>query len=191
MKIKKYTLSRWPSILAFMISVSLLASCSYRQGHTRCIVTPLKGDIALQSTAKTYFAMPEDYAVAQDRAEKSGEETGQALQKGLAKRSGENIFALAPQSHEQSLDAARTAGCIYLVSPEILEWIDNPAFFERSDRGEVMLRVYDVASGELLRMDNVSCSGSATLIYHIGTHSPADCLVPAFAKWEGEVFTEN
>ena len=85
--------------------------------------------------------------------------------------------------------AARTAGCAYVVVPEILAWEDPPAFLERSDRGEVTLRVYDAASGELLRMDNISCSGSATQVYHIGTYSPADCLEPAFAEWGRKAFT--
>ncbi len=174
-----------------ILAISILASCSFNSGYTQYRVTPLKGNTPFQTRGKIYFTMPKDYGTNQGRVENSGEETRQALQKGLAKRSEENMFASAPQSHEQSLEAARAAGCRYVVSSEILEWVDTPAFFGGLDRGEVMLQVYSSASGELLRMDNVSCSGSATLVYHIGTHSPADCLVPAFTRWEKELFTEK
>lgn len=180
-----------PKLLAFALAASLLAGCSYRGGHTNYTVTPLKGNTALQAAAKAYFSMPEDYVNGQERTERSGAETRQALQKGLAKQSGERIFAPTPQPRDQALAAARAAGCAYLVSPEILAWEDPPAILDRSDRGEVMLRVYDVASGELLRMDNVSCSGSATRINQIGAYSPGDCLEPAFTQWGLRVFTKN
>ena len=175
--------------LALILAASVLAGCSYRSGYTHYTVTPLKGNAALQAAGKTYFAMPEDYANGQDRAKQSGAETQQALQKGLAKQGGGKIFAPAPQSFEQALAAARAAGGTYLVSPEIIAWEDPPAILERQDRGEVTLKTYDAASGELVRMDNVSCSGAATQINNIGAYSPADCLEPAFAEWGQKAFT--
>ena len=168
-------------IFPLFVLCALLCACQMdlRTGGTKADVTPLKSG-------------PADFTKGQDTEKGSGEDTQQALRKELEGASVQAVYAPAPQGMQQALAASRNAQCAYLIDLSILDWDDPPASFQlRPDKGEISLSVYDASSGELLRNDEVSCSGYATVVNSVGFYSPKDCLKQAFRKWTAEALTPN
>ena len=65
------------------------------------------------------------------------------------------------------------------------------AGIDKPDRGEVRLSIYETEHGELLRVDAVECSGTATTVNLIGSKDPGDCLKPSLQKWREALGTGN
>ncbi len=181
-------------IFPLFVLCALLCACQMdlRTGGTKADVTPLKSGPAVDRGKKLFVAMPADFTKGQDTEKSSGEDTQQALRKELEGASVQAVYAPAPQGMQQALAASRNAQCAYLIDLSILDWDDPPASFQlRPDKGEISLSVYDASSGELLRNDEVSCSGYATVVNSVGFYSPKDCLKQAFRKWTAEALTPN
>ena len=173
-----------------LLTVTLaLCACSIRSGHTNYQLVPLKKAEPLSVGKGIYVAMPEDFQKDGSIEKGSGAQAQKALQTAMAAVPGNKTFAGALQENSHAMETAQTAGHSLLVAMRIMDWSDPPASFQyASDRGEVMLLVYDAETGALLRSDSVTCNGSATTVNLIGAYSPADCLEPAFAKWSGQAF---
>ena len=192
-------ISRAGRLVLVALSALLLASCSVHFGKTEFNNTPLKSGAVLPIAAGMYVALPQDGLAnktfisgsgAGTLAAGSGKATQKALQKALPKSSTSIVFAnVVHPKEEQLIAAAKAIGRTYAVSLNILQWHDEPATIQVvRDRGEVAVSVYDADTGELLRMENLECSGSATTVNHIGAYGPQDCLEPAFKQWAKRVF---
>ncbi len=174
--------------LFFLCAVALATccACSFQSGSNSGRVTPLQGGGTAAAGSGVYVAMP----MAFQRETNSGKRIQTVLLKALEALPGKKAAAPAPFPLEHDLRAARDAGCAFLLQIRIVDWQDPPASFQyKPDRGEVALSLYDAANGELLRVDAVECSSTATTLNLIGSEDPGDCLKPSLERWRDAVFS--
>ncbi|MDR3044101.1 MAG: DUF4823 domain-containing protein [Desulfovibrio sp.] len=178
--------------LAMLIMMSMiLCACSMRVGHTSYQVIPLKDAQQLDGGKSLYVAMPADFQQDGSTQKDSGLKTQQALLKAMEALPGKKVPADTPQDVPAALATSSQSECALLVEVRIVDWSDPPASFQlHSDRGEVMLSVYEVGTGTLLRSDSLTCNGSPTTINMVGAYNPAYCLKPAFAEWSAKAFSK-
>jgi|GEM_PF-2836702 len=166
-----------------------LTACAFTQGFTRFKVTTLKPGEPLPMTDCIYVMLPHDYKKSGKVEVGSGLAVQKALQEALLGPLEKKVIAQTPQGLDEALSSARQAPCVYLVQIEILDWYDPPAFIQTAaDRGEINIKLFLVENGKMLRLDNITCSGAAATVNHIGSYSPNDCLKPGMQKWATMAF---
>ncbi len=175
-------------VLCLALSAVCCAACSIQGGSNSGRVTALEGRKAVPVSSGVYVSMPTDF----QRETGSGKRLQTVLMKVLGEIPGKRAAAAAPFPLEHDLQAARDAGCSFLLTMRIIDWQDPPAAFQlKPDRGEVILSAYETEHGELLRTDSVECSSTATTVNLIGSEDPGDCLKPALKKWRDALGTDN
>ena len=171
-------------VTALFSCIFLLNSCTFKSGFTKAQVTPQARNAAPIKNANLYVPMPADFLNKGVAEQKSGARAQEALQKALQKTNKQALFGVVPQTQEDALKAAKGAGRNQLATIKILDWNrTSTTLQDNPDRGEVLITLYDVSTGERLRADNLTCSGSPTTINHIGSYGPEDCLKEAFIQW--------
>ena len=182
-------LSHFPRlVLCLALSILCCVGCSIQGGSNSGRVTALEGRKAVPVGSGIYVAMPTDF----QSETGSGKRIQTVLMKVLEEVPGKRAAAPAPFPLEHDLRAARDAGCSLLLTTRIVDWQDPPAALQiKPDRGEVRLSIYETEHGELLRVDAVECSGTATTVNLIGSKDPGDCLKPSLQKWREALGTGN
>ena len=174
--------------MAIMLSL-LLCACTLQVGGDSSNVNLLSGgEGKLARTKKVLLATPSDIVLAGKPEAKSGDKTLKAMTKAL--RTQNVTFAQTNHSAQDALLAeAGRVNAGYVLTMKITFWDDPPSFLQqRPDKGQVRLEVFDAENGQRLRTDSVECQKFPTLVNHIGTGDPGDCLEKGFEEWLGKAF---
>lgn len=178
-------------LCSFIFCTMLLNACTFNSGFTKAHVTPQARNAAPVKKANLYVPMPADFMKNGVAEQKSGARAQEALQKALKKTDKQALFGVVQQTQEDALKAAKGAGRNQLATIKILDWHRTATTLQNDpDRGEVLITLYDVTTGERLRADNLTCSGTPTTINSIGSYGPEDCLKEAFIQWSNAALTQ-
>lgn len=139
-----------------------------------------------------YFSFP---ARTQKLAKDSGAQAAAVLFSGLQRYQPRTVMGTGVENEHQALASARDKGLKYVVYSRVNDWTDasyltcSAAYV---DSVNVDVSIYEVASGEVVRLDKIYNGGCPTRIFSIpfGTSSPAGRFKSILDVWLRENFRE-
>jgi hypothetical protein len=141
---------------------------------------------AIPRSASVYVAMPEPGRYVRQQYPNSGAQTQAAIISALKPHVAKVQAGGAPEEDDATLVSARAAGASHAVVPKIKHWEERATEWSgRPDRITIDIRIFDVASGEVV--DAAEVSGKSRWLTFGGDH-PQDLLPRAVGDYFAAVF---